>query len=79
MGRPAGIRGLRFAKGLGKGAVEYSGNAVYHIPTPPLTLPRDCWGGQRGAMEIWKTACWGYERSCGLGGMLQGWRRLTPI
>ena len=37
-----------------------------HIPTPPLTLPRDCWGGQRGAMEIWKTASPGYGWHCGL-------------
>ena len=39
-------------KGLGNEVAADYGNAVYHIPTPPLTLPRDCWSGQRGAMEM---------------------------
>ena len=46
-----------------------------HIPTPPLTLPRDCWGGQRGGMEIWKTASPGYRWHCGFEVLLQADRR----
>ena len=53
-----------------------------HIPTPPLTLPRDCWGGQRGGMEIWKTASPGYGWHCGLAvqgmGLIGGSRRYMP-
>ena len=55
-------RDLRVAagKGLGKGAVEHSGNAVcphFHMRFAP--------------MEIWKTACLGYEWHCGFGVLLR--------
>ena len=76
---PTGITALAIGWRVVGWAVGNSGDAVYHIPTPPLTLPRGCWGGQRGAMEIWKTASPGYRWHCGFRGMLRGIRRLTPI